>query len=745
MFARVRVCAWIKMAFVWIASYPHGHRQWRQLVGGDQAAHNASRHCLLPRGDGWMQTLMRVDPDFNVTPDVADVRATNIRMLGLARLRPGSMWKITAEMDWAMRAQWQYYKKPVDAFFPIVEEFFPLTETVEGLMRNRRAMRSRGVDAAMLAAAIPIVLGREGLFVCSDPLLDAQVVTKVGCQMPARALLEHFGEEQQQFATLLLVEPLARLLELHRLPRLLLLSRWHGALQVFREWPDQRWGKATAGKHYERVSKPAGCSDVVSLATDLRRWAPRIVCDDADSDEGPNDELQLLEKHLQTLDAMAAELSGTSASGVQWGVQKPNYAGCVLLNTVLAAREMKSAADFNGAMLLTFFAFLPPTLQSFAREAVSNNTLNLPTWDSRLVMIVDTALMLYRRRHVALAPAARYGFADSSPQAGHDWLIMKIRTIQDTHVVSAFEAMSLLARDAKAAVAEEDAMEDHDEPELAHKRPCRAQLYDKLKRAVAEWTLPPMALGLGHTSLPDKVGLLVFAIFLEVSLEHMRSFLDGFISITTDMGTELGMGDYQDAKLVNLLPDFVLDSAFLPDGVEVDEAMELIRGHCMDYLFRQVLTVAGVLHIFSNASKDLYRSLSCWSHLHKSLKVLEKLVTNKERMNKFIHKCLACFPFDGKDFKKLAPHLYDKRWGEVYKFCSWLEGDRIAILREAWNTSRFLEGPVEDWEDTEDGFSPPAIAEVLADSAALACIDLVVELDKVVSDMLSPTPPPFYV
>ncbi len=50
----------------------------------------------------------------------------------------------------------------------------------------------------------------------------------------------------------------------------------------------------------------------------------------------------------------------------------------------------------------------------------------------------------------------------------------------------------------------------------------RASLYRVLKQKIVVRTLPPVALGLGHTSLEDKASALMFAIFLDVSYPRLQ-------------------------------------------------------------------------------------------------------------------------------------------------------------------------------------------------------------------------------
>ena len=50
---------------------------------------------------------------------------------------------------------------------------------------------------------------------------------------------------------------------------------------------------------------------------------------------------------------------------------------------------------------------------------------------------------------------------------------------------------------------------------------------------------------MGRTTLADKVAALLHAFVLEVSLSTLHDFLSTFVSFTTDMGTELGLADFE--------------------------------------------------------------------------------------------------------------------------------------------------------------------------------------------------------
>ncbi len=106
------------------------------------------------------------------------------------------------------------------------------------------------------------------------------------------------------------------------------------------------------------------------------------------------------------------------------------------------------------------------------------------------------------------------------------------------------------------------------------------------------------------------------------------------------------------------------------------------------FLFNKCLTVAGFLHVFSNASKDVYKVLTNWDTLYKQLKIIEPLVTNKDKLRKFVHTCVRPSPHSARAFNVTAPNLYDKRWGEVFKFCHWLR-ERVDIMRDTWDSRRY--------------------------------------------------------
>ena len=147
-----------------------------------------------------------------------------------------------------------------------------------------------------------------------------------------------------------------------------------------------------------------------------------VIGVDVDEGDGPSDERQLLEAHVRMLDALHGDIVYQDLLK-QWGFKtKRRYSGEVLLSVVLAARPLKSLSDFNVGTLNQMFHLLPASTRVFAYEAVESGSVKNPAWDTRLILITDVALMLYRRAALCASSSGmtRYAFVDSSPQVGHD-------------------------------------------------------------------------------------------------------------------------------------------------------------------------------------------------------------------------------------------------------------------------------------------------------------------------------------
>ena len=72
------------------------------------------------------------------------------------------------------------------------------------------------------------------------------------------------------------------------------------------------------------------------------------------------------------------------------------------------------------------------------------------------------------------------------------------------------------------------------------------------------------------------------------------------------------------------------------------------------------------------------------------LKAVESLLSIPHRRERFTSLCVEGTHLAAQKWKLERPfiHLYDKRWGEVLKFCQEIM-DVLPLLRSAWNTKRY--------------------------------------------------------
>ena len=87
--------------------------------------------------------------------------------------------------------------------------------------------------------------------------------------------LETFGGTDT-IPTLLLVEPMARMLFSGQIVDVALLSRWPESASVIPGWPPAAWATAMKGLHYHPVRADIDVRRLRSLACDLCRW-PHLI------------------------------------------------------------------------------------------------------------------------------------------------------------------------------------------------------------------------------------------------------------------------------------------------------------------------------------------------------------------------------------------------------------------------------------------------------------------------------------
>lgn len=229
-----------------------------------------------------------------------------------------------------------------------------------------------------------------------------------------------------------------------------------------------------------------------------------------------------------------------------------------LIHALLLSRRLKDpsllADTIDRALQL-----LPQSLRAIGRSCIKEGWLTLPSRSAlfRAQLAFDAALMMWRRQEFdddsGDAPI-RYGFADASPQGKRNWLIMRLQTVRESQVLAVVDATYRLASDAASRYGQGD---DYPLLEDADSAVNRIELAEIIFENVRTQTLPPVALGLGKSSVVDKCASFLYAVFLEAGWSRLANVLDSICSFTTDMGAELGMNEFANVNFDSLLPQYL--------------------------------------------------------------------------------------------------------------------------------------------------------------------------------------------
>ncbi|MFM7977884.1 MAG: hypothetical protein ACKPKO_01100, partial [Candidatus Fonsibacter sp.] len=209
---------------------------------------------------------------------------------------------------------------------------------------------------------------------------------------------------------------------------------------------------------------------------------------------------------------------------------------------------------------------LPVQVQQQVLEIMVNGTLRIPHWSTRLQMCLDVSVMCWRRQAASKQVGTNYVIADSSPQGNRDWLVTVARCIDDDKLVAVSTVVARLVADARRAALQAAVIESDDEPELQMPPLDRASLFQVVAEAVQFRTCVPAALGLNKASLEDKAAALFYSLLLETGIERVQTFLDSVVSVTTDMGVESGISEFNALSVQSLLPEWVTSAAIELDG-----------------------------------------------------------------------------------------------------------------------------------------------------------------------------------
>ncbi len=264
-----------------------------------------------------------------------------------------------------------------------------------------------------------------------------------------------------------------------------------------------------------------------------------------------------------------------------------------LLNCAFMSGLLHQNADMTRAIAMAMKLYLPKSLAESLMKRFGTMKTPSPATMSRFQLTLDVGYMLWWRefmtKHLfSLAEgllfssksAPVYLLADSSPQGGKDWFMVEWNSISycfdtnfwevgrsnpATYALKLHNELMDLRLQCKGL----DPESDEAARELSsHLIEQIAKHSDALQRAAWTHCLPAMSLGMGHTTVDDKMHALLFALHHESGRwKHVRSLINSCVSITSDWGTEAHLQKVPNVDLFDVFP-YWCEATFFDDDLE---------------------------------------------------------------------------------------------------------------------------------------------------------------------------------
>ena len=485
--------------------------------------------------------------------------------------------------------------------------------------------------------------------------------------------------------------------------------------RLFAQWPPADFFRQRQRQHVG-PSRPVP-EDAAELEgrlwdciRDLRSWAPAVrELDQQGFHEGA--ELSL-RSHVSLLESVAWNVAGHAS------MDGPSGSGpAQLVQLVRLGRMIKRSDELELVLRRAVSIVCPAFAVQHVTRALSERPPPLSkTHLQRITQAFDYALALHAREVFATTAALPwYGFCDSSPQGGHDWLLSYSHALtagSASDLLRLAQSVNELARgtaDVAKAIANGgrgSSSSTGGEGLEAEGRGADspAALTRQICEGFSQHTFVPGALGARAGSLVDKVGTFLHGARVETSsLELLRARLQSLVSWTTDLGTEAGFSDVSAAGFWPALRATFGDVAAAPQAVEADTGEAAIVEATVDagaaaadwdaeaHLFMVALPIPGMCHLMDNLSHDLHtQCLRLWPSFAPLLQAVCDLLCALGPLEAFIHRCLrlpgytAYVPHFEKTFVRHRPH----RWGSLMEVLDWMMPLRD-MLTTAWDPQRF--------------------------------------------------------
>ena len=225
-------------------------------------------------------------------------------------------------------------------------------------------------------------------------------------------------------------------------------------------------------------------------------------------------------------------------------------------------------------------------------------------------------------------------------------------------------------------------------------------------------------------------------------MRALQSFLESFVSFTTDMGTEMGAASFLVQDLSKLFPDWLAEPLLHMD-VDNGDAEDHCAFESFKLFLPDAIVIPGALHICSNLCKDVSAKLGHWECFLTQLGQVEALLCNRDRRERFLSTCVPAGSQDRALFQHFSGSLYEKRWGAVISFLRKLF-PLLDALQKYWNHEAFLEGYRQEDRNHDNPEEGPGFGFLASDLTAVLCsnqfhvyLEMVMALFNVVENLSS--------
>ena len=208
----------------------------------------------------------------------------------------------------------------------------------------------------------------------------------------------------------------------------------------------------------------------------------------------------------------------------------------------------------------------------------------------------------------------------------------------------------------------------------------------------------PGTLGAKAASLQHKVSTVLHGLSLECpTLESVQMLVAGQVSMTTDMGVELGLSDASHSGFWQWFGKNARPARMIPDGgcpgSSDDSGEENANRDGGEHLFPISSPVPGLLHILDNLLGTVHSELTCWKEFEKCVRCLCQVFCKHAGIESFVEGCLkqGGFPQYIGYFKEPFKMYIEWRWSSAVQTLEWLL--RVSdIIIQVWDSRKFAAG-----------------------------------------------------